>query len=169
MKSEESPRNARVLPPSLLPPRRSSSPATSISLFAVILLFLLARLFIRGSPLRPPSLYPPPLLALPRSCVLFSRLSSFRVALFGASLQKKTERTNERPAGEPHYGKYCTPAEPIFNYYATPGTSASGRGSRGNLGFGYELCATLCMRKRPTSVGIRMAQINMHAHTHTHT
>lgn len=97
MKSEESPRNARVLPP---------PPAPSPILPRYLHLFIRghpplsprASLYPRFTPSPCLSLYPPPpLLALPRSCVLFSRLSSFRVALFGASLQK-TERTNDRLA-----------------------------------------------------------------------
>lgn len=125
MKSEESlPRPPPAPPPPPASPTPLYSRSSSSSLFAVFL--IPSRLFIRDPILRPISLYPRSL-SSPRSYlrVLFFRLSSSCVALFGVALYKRptnqpTGRPTDQPNGpdEPHHGKYC--AGPTFNYYVMP-------------------------------------------------
>lgn len=195
---------ARVLPPC------PSSPSCTSPRRAVLILGHL-HLFIRGHPRPSPraSLYPrftpPSCLPLSSSAspasstsscsptvmlshVLFSRLSSSCVALFGAPLQKtdrptdrvseRTERTSERdreserPTDRPRRAalwKILRRPGRFSIITRRRGTPASERGSEGNLGLGYELCATLVYAPHRTRTWLfRIAHTSKHTYTHTY-
>lgn len=151
------------------PPRSYCTPSPvlilrhlHLSLFAVILLLLLARLFIRGSPLRPL----PPFILLHLRLLLLSHghtaRSFFPAFIFlrrtfwrAATKDRPTDRPNERASDRPRRAalwKILRRPGRFSIITRRQGTQAPERGSGGNLGLGYELCAALvCVCARTSS------------------